>query len=213
MICASLLVQRFTPVPSQIMDGVVIIQGRASSAEFLRYTVEWGQGIDPRTWVRIAESTRAVSGLGALGAWNTMQVPNGVYTLRVILEDSTLGAQPFQIPVTVRNEDQDVPSDFLPVVRINNPAASSRLDQDVVPIVGTVQTSQLLLWTIEVGVGFNPQAWTQIANGTEALSNRPLTVWDTSELENGAYTLRLTARDGLYGEATTRVLVVIDHPD
>jgi membrane peptidoglycan carboxypeptidase len=204
-------VQLVSPAPSQIVSGPVVIQGRASSAEFLRYTVEWGQGIDPQTWIRLASSTQPVPGIGVLSIWNTTQIPNGVYTLRVTLEDATLGTQPFQIPITVNNLDQEVPPGLVPVVRINSPASSSRID-GTVPILGTVLSSQLLNWTIEVGAGFGPQQWTVVANGNQSLSNGPLALWDTSELEDGAYTLRLTVRDGLYGQATTRVLVVIDHP-
>ena len=213
VVTGPLPVQLVSPAPSQIVQGVLTVQGRASSAEFLRYTVEWGQGIDPQTWIRIATSTLPVAGIGPLAIWNTTQLPNGVYTLRVILEDATLGAQPFQIPVTINNVDQQVPPGLIPLVRINSPVPGSRVQLDTVAILATVQSGQLINWIIEVGAGFSPQTWTLLGTGNLPLANTTLTLWDTTDLENGAYTLRLTVRDGLYGEANTRVLVVVDHPE
>lgn len=206
-------VQIISPAASQVVQGPLAIQGRASSENFLRYTVEWGQGVSPLTWVRINASTLPVSGFGPLGIWNTSQVPNGLYTLRVTLEDAVLGSQPFQIQVTVNNPDSEVPTGFLPLARISAPAPNSRLQLPSTAIIGTVQSGQLVSWTLEVGAGFTPQSWTPIANGNQQLFNAPLTIWNVTDLENGAYTLRLTVRDGLYGEASSTTLVVVDLPE
>ncbi|MCL4231276.1 MAG: transglycosylase domain-containing protein [Dehalococcoidia bacterium] len=78
----------------------------------------------------------------------------------------------------------------------------------VVQVVGSVQTSQLKSWKLEIGAGSNPSEWKQIGGGNNPVSNAIIGVIDTNSLQNGVYTVRLTAEDAIL--KTLKISVTIN---
>ncbi|HXH22112.1 MAG TPA: transglycosylase domain-containing protein [Dehalococcoidia bacterium] len=76
----------FSPVPGQTVTGQVTITGRASTTNFLAYTLEYGAGVTPTGWQQITQSTNQVAS-GPLGTWNTQGLAPGIYTLRLVVVD------------------------------------------------------------------------------------------------------------------------------
>ncbi len=75
----------------------------------------------------------------------------------------------------------------------------------VVTVTGTVVTPQLSSYRVDFGSGTSPAQWTVLAVGTQTVTEGALATWDTSNLADGDYTLRLsvqeTAASGLATES------------
>jgi membrane peptidoglycan carboxypeptidase len=80
----------FSPIAGQSVSGPVLVTGRASSAGFTSYQLEFGQGSAPTTWTPVTQSTSKVDS-GTLGVWNTDGLAPGVYTLRLVVQDKQRG--------------------------------------------------------------------------------------------------------------------------
>jgi membrane peptidoglycan carboxypeptidase len=89
-----------SPTQGQRLRGVVAITGKADSADFIAYRVEFGAGSPPFGWTPIIRSTNRQPG-GPLALWNLNGMPNGTYTLRVVLEDAKRGELSTFVIVTV----------------------------------------------------------------------------------------------------------------
>ena len=206
---AGALVRVVAPVATQIVHGNLAILGRASSPGFERYAIEWGRGTAPDVWVRVKTSTQAV-GNGLLGAWETDTVPNGDYTVRVVVSDRERGDLWFSVPIVVNNGDGGAPSDLAPWAQISAPLSGSDLAGNVV-VSGSVLSGEMEEARLEVGAGFDPSEWTEIARIDSPVFERPLARWDTAGLPDGTYTLRLTVLDRRLGSTEVSAVVTVSN--
>jgi len=62
-------------------------------------------------------------------------------------------------------------------------------------VMGTVNGSAFVNFTVYYGSGIYPASFTPIATGTSAVVSSTLVSWETSTVANGAYTLRLEVED------------------
>jgi hypothetical protein len=68
----------------------VRITGKAASDNFLGYRVEVGAGAPPFEWEVLASSFSPQPG-GELAEWDVRDLPDGIYTIRVVLIDEQRG--------------------------------------------------------------------------------------------------------------------------
>jgi hypothetical protein len=81
-----------------------------------------------------------------------------------------------------------------PQVIILEPASGSNVEQGLIPVRGTVQMPNFDRYEVTFGVGDNPEGWGWISGPHLApVSDGQLTVWDTTHLQPGRYTLRVVA--------------------
>ncbi|MPZ99801.1 MAG: hypothetical protein GEU80_10795 [Dehalococcoidia bacterium] len=216
-----LLVEITSPDENDRIRGDVDIRGRANSEDFESYSVQWGRGFDPSSWVTVHSSNRGVNN-GTLGTWDTTRVPDGNYTVRVTMEDEERGTTFFRIPVRVDNagggdnEDDDDnggggdASDEAPFAMISSPlngtVVSGRLN-----VTGVAYSGDLLATVVEVGQGLSPGEWTEINRRDDNMNAGTLATWDTTRFENGTYTLRVVVRDEAEGFADAQVVVVVQN--
>ena len=196
-----------TPTVSQEVSGPLAISGKATSPDFESYTVEWGRGANPDSWVRLIESTSPVSA-GVLATWDTTQAPDGSYTLRVRLEDARRGGLRFTIPIVVKNDYQGAEFDDAPIVQISSPLSDSVVS-GTVALEGIAFANSLREVRIDVGAGLQPAEWTSVRRDARISVTGSLGSWDTTGFADGLYTIRLTVRDGLDGIGQTRVIVTV----
>ncbi len=203
------LLQVSSPSAGARVSGSVALLGRANSPGFERYVVEWGSGTSPASWVAFAASTQAVED-GVLARWDTSQLPDGAYTLRVRLEDSELGARRFAFPLIIANGESAPDDSAAPVARITRPTMDQVVSGNV-PIDGFASSGRFQEWVTEVGAGSQPDSWTQVDQSGEPGTSGALTYWDTTSFSNGLYTIRLTVRDEQFGDAVATVRVRVDN--
>ncbi len=99
-----------------------------------------------------------------------------------------------------------------PEVFISQPSAGVTV-QGVVALFGTVQLPNFDHYDAQFGVGDNPQGWGWISGPHLAqVRDGWLAEWDTTQLEAGLYTLRITAFDREQHRVEARVLVVVANP-
>jgi 1A family penicillin-binding protein len=75
------------PVDGQTVSGVIGIEGMALAANFSHYEVEYGESWGPLAWGPVAGPFAQPMEGGPLAQWDTRRVPNGPYSLRVVVSD------------------------------------------------------------------------------------------------------------------------------
>ena len=89
-----------SPKSGSTVKGVVYVYGKADTPDFAAYRLEYGAGPAPAEWTLITRSTdRPVN--NGLGLWNASDLPDGSYTLRLVLEDKTRGELVTSVVVTI----------------------------------------------------------------------------------------------------------------
>jgi membrane peptidoglycan carboxypeptidase len=87
--------------------GAVTIRGSAGGANFDRYYLQVGQGLNPLTWIRVGpESRNPVTG-GDLGSWDTAGL-DGLYALQLLVISTDQQVQTDIVQVTVDNQPPQV---------------------------------------------------------------------------------------------------------
>jgi 1A family penicillin-binding protein len=102
------------PTAGQSVDGVVVIQGVALASGFSHYEVEYGVGWSPEEFGPLTGPVNAPVEGGSLAEWDTRQVPNGPYMLRLVVFDRSGGRQEARATVVVNNVIPPTPTPGLP---------------------------------------------------------------------------------------------------
>ena len=106
-------------------------------------------------------------------------------------------------------DDEFGPTVFNEEVAIISPRPFSYA-RDIVEILGNARGGNFQRYKVEFGPGLNPTQWTQIGpEHYNQVDRNVLEYWDTRNLEEGLYTLRLTVfgNDGSVRTAETQVTV------
>ena len=74
------------PRDGSIVEGIVPVYGSAYIDDLDHYEVQYGIGENPIGWGQIARQDMVLEN-GVLAAWNTRQLDNGLYSLRVVVFD------------------------------------------------------------------------------------------------------------------------------
>ncbi|MGC8788026.1 MAG: hypothetical protein ACP5Q1_11440, partial [Anaerolineae bacterium] len=81
-----------------------------------------------------------------------------------------------------------------PRVEIMEPRDSSMVE-GIVPVYGSARIDDMDHYEVQYGIGENPIGWGIIARQNFALEDGVLAAWDTRELRNGLYSLRVVVYD------------------
>ena len=106
------------------------------------------------------------------------------------------------------------PEEFCPSsaisARITSPADGDTV-RGVIGIQGQALAANFSHYDIEYGVGTGPQAFANITTQNQLVEGGQLATFDTSQYENGPYTLRVMVYDQSGGALEARVRVLIDN--
>jgi membrane peptidoglycan carboxypeptidase len=84
------------------LRGAVEIRGSAAGADFAYYRLEYGQGLNPQTWVQIGSNATEPVEEGILAAWDTTGL-NGLYALRLLVVRGDMRVERAVILVSLAN--------------------------------------------------------------------------------------------------------------
>ncbi len=136
-------------------------------------------------------------------------VENRTYML--VPDDAIAWAAANNIAIPPKDYDLIQAPDPLKDALITSPA-NYQYVSGVVNIMGTVQTSDMTSYRIQIGQGLNPASWLQIGeDNTRKISNRKIVEWETNEIEDGLYAMRLMViRENLQVDSHT-IQVSVDN--
>ncbi len=170
-------------------EGSIDIVGSASADDLDFYELQVAPGEQPgeHEFATIALAQAAVED-DILATWDTANVPNGTYTLRLLTHDKAGNVSEDRNLVTMTN------------VVISSPSAGQAIRGKTATITGAVpqpagtNAAKLQSYALEYAAGANAtDNFTLIHESTEAATG-DLAKWDVSGLDKGQYTLRLTAK-------------------
>ena len=92
-----------SPMDGSTVRGTIALEGAATAANFSHYQVELGVGTGPQAFAVIRGPVRQLVEQGVLGVFDTTEVENGPYTLRMVVYDQSGGAIEARTRVLVDN--------------------------------------------------------------------------------------------------------------
>ncbi len=98
------------PREGDTVDGRVEIRATAEMSDMQRYRVEYGIGDDPQGWGLIEERESHGFRDRTVARWNTKDLDEGVYTLRILAIDSHGNAQEARVKVRLRQRETKPPT-------------------------------------------------------------------------------------------------------
>ncbi|HRV96458.1 MAG TPA: hypothetical protein P5526_30165, partial [Anaerolineae bacterium] len=92
-----------SPLDGSTIRDKVVLEGSAVAANFSHYLVEFGVGTNPQAFATVLGPVSQLKEQGNLGTFDTTQVENGPYTLRLVVFDQNGGSVESRIRVLVDN--------------------------------------------------------------------------------------------------------------
>lgn len=93
-----------SPRNGETVSGTIAIRGTANHAQFQFYKIELGIGTNPDQWSSIGQQVFQPRIDGQLMSFNTGAVPNGTYSIRLVVVDITGNyPPPFAVTIDVEN--------------------------------------------------------------------------------------------------------------
>ena len=182
-------------------DEPIPVTGRVEDANPGSWTLRFGAGPEPVAFGSIGSGTSAGLAL-ALGSWDVRSVPDGPYVLSLVATDQAALSAESRVAVTLDGTP--------PKVALTSPPEGAYVTAPG-PIRGSVSDASLASWLVETAPGPAASAfqWEPLVSGTAAIEDGLLGAWDPLP-PDGPYTLRLSGRDRVGLEASTRVSLVVD---
>ncbi|MEA3494010.1 MAG: Ig-like domain-containing protein [Candidatus Margulisiibacteriota bacterium] len=192
------------PTNESINTGVVDFTGEISDLNLDQYTIKYGYGIEPTRWFSLASDT--ASKTGTIYSWDTPNVKDGYYTIKVDAADKAGNSSNREFVITIDNAPA--------VAKIHEPTAN-QVVKGTVAVSGIAcdadfTTYNFKKYEISVGAGLVPVQWTTIESLVVPKINETLANWNTAPLADGTYTLRLRAED-ISGITEDTKTIVIDN--
>jgi 1A family penicillin-binding protein len=100
---ANIIANITTPVDGTTVRGTITMEGAVTAANFSHYQVEVGIGTGPQAFALVHGPIRQIVEQGVLGVFDTTQVENGPYTLRLVVFDQNGGGNEDRVRVLVDN--------------------------------------------------------------------------------------------------------------
>ena len=192
------------PTSGSVLSGLIRVQGTVSDPTLTSYKLKVESGLNSTNWTTITSQSTSIN-FGELGTWNTTTISDGDYRLQLIGQDSN-GYQS-QVSLQVRIDNTQPTA----IIQQTEQMMGDRwITSGLVNIEGTATDQNFDSYSLEYGLGPNPSEWKSIAGiSTSAVESGVLQVWDTSRLDDGEYTLRLTVVDlaGLNSQYRTKLIL------
>ena len=107
---ADIVAEISNPLDGSTARGTLQLEGSVSASNFSHYQIEIGLGTTPDGFAVITEPVNQMVERGILGVFDTSQVDNGPYTLRLIVYDRTGGQGETRVRVLVDNVPTPAPT-------------------------------------------------------------------------------------------------------
>jgi hypothetical protein len=99
-----------SPLDGASVRGTITLEGSVTAANFSHYQIEAGKGTEPSQFILVHGPVQQIIEQGVLGVFDTTQVENGPYTLRLVVFDRSGGAFDTKVRVLVDNLSTATPA-------------------------------------------------------------------------------------------------------
>jgi len=178
--------------------GPVAVRGAAVEEHPRLWRLELGAGDDPATWT-VLTGGDGLPPDGDLFAWGVGALPDGLYTVRLRVEDLGGLTGDTRVPVVIDNT--------APAAAITTPAADAWVTGPTT-VTGTAWDLHLAELRLEVAPA-GTDAFSELGRSTAAVQNGPLLAWQALP-PDGTYRLRLTVEDRAANRVVAEIPVRID---
>jgi len=186
------------------LSGNVTIRGTANGTYFSNYSVLYGEGIYPSTWVEIDNFCSEVND-SILTEWNTTNVADGKYTIKLLVNSSNNKSSYDLVLVLINNEESTLfvggsgPNNYTTIVEAVGDAGNR---DDVYVYNGTYNESIIVNNNIDL-IGENKNSTIITMDASQGFG-----IWVTSDhsnisnfkLENNVYGIIYTSNNNSYIE-------------
>ncbi|MBN1221484.1 MAG: penicillin-binding protein 1C [Anaerolineae bacterium] len=107
---ANIVASISNPLDGSTARGMLTLEGTAAAANFSHYQVEVGTGTEPQAFAVIHGPINQLIEQGVLGVFDTTQVLNGPYTLRLVVFDHNGGLAESRVRLLVDNPATPTPT-------------------------------------------------------------------------------------------------------
>ncbi len=108
---ANLIADITQPLDGSTARGIISLEGSVGAANFSHYQIELGEGTNPEEFVVISGPVNSMVERGVLGRFDSNEIENGPYTLRVRVFDQTGGEVETRIRLLVDNVPTPAPTE------------------------------------------------------------------------------------------------------
>jgi len=195
-------VEIISPEAGSIRDGKIKIVAFLEDIHLDSYTLKYKQSLE------IPEGPKQIhfahfSGGELRYTWDSSNV-YGETTLILEAEDKAGNTGIAEITLDLKNDTA------IPTTQITQPTVHQVISNDV-DIIGTANDSTLSEFTLEYSSEANPMDYKLIKYSTFPIINDILTVWNTADIPDGDYILRLMAKDDNGYENETTIPIKVDN--
>jgi membrane carboxypeptidase/penicillin-binding protein len=96
------------PENLSFVNGSVWITGSIPEDEFESARLQYGVGLNPRSWLQIGDEISSPIERGYLGSWDTTELEEGVYALQLVLIKENQGIEKASLLVSVDNSAPEI---------------------------------------------------------------------------------------------------------
>lgn len=185
-----------SPVNNSSQQGTVDIYGIADGAAMTDWTLEYGHGRTPESWILLTSSSTPVTD-GPLYSWDTSGL-NGIYSLRL----TSGGTHESYVTFYVMNDL---------ILDILSPAEGDTV-QNFAEIVATAICPDFSRIYISCGLGASPSSWELLATLSQPVMNENAASLSGKIFAEGEYTVRMRLYSTSGIEATEYVTFFVTTP-
>jgi len=186
------------PTSGQTISGKIEIKGTATDLNFDYYDLKYGSGANPTTWQNIAVNQTIAKVEETLAVWDTTNLPNGQYTIKLKSYDKAGNYKESSVIVTINNTGL-----------ISNLTINPKYFRNLSPYMESTNIS------FTSGTGVTSEVWI-FSNGERTVqyyTNRNNINWDGRNLNgyferDGIYKVRVKAKSGSKEQILEDTLII-----
>ena len=168
---------------SGVVEGIINIMGYINNKIFKNYTLYYGQGYNPSSWIKITSSTTLPSENLLFSNWDTTLIDDGEYLLRLVVFNNYDQVSEDRAVIIVENINATI---IHPLKYLN------LFGKENITIKGSVSGPNFKNYTVYYAPITNLNNWLLINSSTIPVVDGILANWDTDMIDNGEYMINLT---------------------
>ncbi len=194
-----------SPSYNQAISGSIAIEGRATSPDFLGYELLWQPINKPQTWFMMKKSDKKVLN-GLLGIWNSNNLPQGEYRIKLLVNDKNFNFIEYEIQVSLENNNFEEIK--FPQIGFNIPSEGIIAKDDLE--IQAFNNSEFS-YNILLGSGVAPTEWLNLSANIVKRGNVIDIKWNTKQVKDGIYRIRIESNHPSLGEFNGSSLIHVDN--